>query len=106
MIIRATIRAGEDIGFLPGAEEEMASWLGALIDNSEVLISMEHDGGWAREATADRANKRILRSLNFIRGRIFINHYIIIDEAQNLCVETNENHDRPCWARQQNCLPW
>ncbi len=86
IITRVTIPVGEDIGFLPGTEEEkMAPWMGALLDNLEVLTSMENSGDWAREATADLLNKRIkLRSLNFMRGRTFINRYIIIDEAQNL----------------------
>jgi PhoH-like ATPase len=86
IITRVTVPVGEDIGFLPGTEEEkMAPWMGALLDNLEVLTSSEQDGEWARAATADLLNKRIkLRSLNFMRGRTFISRYIIIDEAQNL----------------------
>lgn len=86
IITRVTIPVGEDIGYLPGTEEEkMAPWMGALLDNLEVLTSTENSNDWAREATADLVNKRIkLRSLNFMRGRTFINRYIIIDEAQNL----------------------
>lgn len=86
IITRVTIPVGEDIGFLPGTEEEkMAPWMGALMDNLEVLTNSEQSGEWAMAATADLINKRIkLRSLNFMRGRTFINRYIIIDEAQNL----------------------
>jgi PhoH-like ATPase len=86
IMTRVTVPVGEDIGFLPGTEEEkMAPWMGALLDNLEVLTSSEHTGEWARAATADLLNKRIkLRSLNFMRGRTFLNRYIIIDEAQNL----------------------
>jgi PhoH-like ATPase len=86
IITRVTVPVGEDIGFLPGTEEEkMAPWMGALLDNLEVLTSTEHSGEWARAATADLLNKRVkLRSLNFMRGRTFLSRYIIIDEAQNL----------------------
>jgi PhoH-like ATPase len=86
ILTRVTIPVGEDIGFLPGTEEEkMAPWMGALLDNLEVLTSTENTSDWAREATADLVNKRIkIRSLNFMRGRTFINRYVIIDEAQNL----------------------
>jgi PhoH-like ATPase len=86
ILTRITIPVGEDIGFLPGTEEEkMAPWMGALLDNLEVLTSTENSSDWAREATADLVNKRIkIRSLNFMRGRTFINRYVIIDEAQNL----------------------
>jgi PhoH-like ATPase len=77
---------GEDIGFLPGTEEEkMTPWMGALMDNLEVLTASEHDSEWERQATADLLHKRVkIRSLNFMRGRTFLNKYIIIDEAQNL----------------------
>jgi len=86
ILTRVTIPVGEDIGFLPGTEEEkMAPWMGALLDNLEVLTSTENTSDWAREATTDLVNKRIkIRSLNFMRGRTFINRYVIIDEAQNL----------------------
>ncbi|MEX0951124.1 MAG: PhoH family protein [Gammaproteobacteria bacterium] len=86
IITRNTISVGEDIGFLPGTEEEkMAPWMGALMDNLEVLTQPENGGEWGRAATGDLLQKRIkLRSLNFMRGRTFLNRYIILDEAQNL----------------------
>ena len=86
IITRVTIPVGEDIGFLPGTEEEkMAPWMGALLDTLEVLTSSEESGEWERAATADILNKRIkIRSLNFMRGRTFLNRFIIVDEAQNL----------------------
>ena len=86
IITRVTAPLGEDIGFLPGTEEEkMAPWMGALLDNLEVLTNSSGSGDWERAATADLLNKRIkIRSLNFMRGRTFLNRYIIIDEAQNL----------------------
>ena len=86
IITRVTVPVGEDIGFLPGTEEEkMAPWMGALLDNLEVLTNNEENNEWARAATADLLNKRIkIRSLNFMRGRTFLNRYIIVDEAQNL----------------------
>ncbi len=86
IITRVTVPVGEDIGFLPGTEEEkMAPWMGALLDNLEVLTNIEDNSEWARAATTDILNKRIkIRSLNFMRGRTFLNRYIIVDEAQNL----------------------
>ncbi len=86
IMTRVTVPVGEDIGYLPGTEEEkMTPWMGALLDNLEVLTSTEHNGEWERAATADLLNKRIkIRSLNFMRGRTFLNRYVIVDEAQNL----------------------
>lgn len=85
IMTRVTIPVGEDIGFLPGTEEEkMTPWMGALLDNLEVLTQTE-GGDWGRAATDDLLRSRIrIHSLNFMRGRTFLNKYIIIDEAQNL----------------------
>ncbi|MCC7412519.1 MAG: PhoH family protein [Gammaproteobacteria bacterium] len=86
VMTRVTVPVGEDIGFLPGTEEEkMTPWMGALLDNLEVLTETEIGGDWGRQATTDLLQKRIkIRSLNFMRGRTFFNRYVIIDEAQNL----------------------
>jgi len=86
IMTRVTIPVGEDIGFLPGTEEEkMTPWMGALMDNLEVLTKSEGAGDWGRAATNDVVQSRIkIRSLNFMRGRTFLNRYIILDEAQNL----------------------
>ncbi|MDX1824512.1 MAG: PhoH family protein, partial [Thiohalomonadales bacterium] len=86
IMTRVTVPVGEDIGYLPGTEEEkMTPWMGALMDNLEVLTKTETGGDWGRAATNDLLSKRIkIRSVNFMRGRTFLNRYIIIDEAQNL----------------------
>jgi PhoH-like ATPase len=86
IMTRVTIPLGEDIGFLPGTEEEkMEPWMGALMDNLEVLTKSQEGGNWGRAATNDLLRNRIkIRSLNFMRGRTFLNRLIIIDEAQNL----------------------
>jgi PhoH-like ATPase len=86
IMTRVTVPLGEDIGFLPGTEEEkMEPWMGALMDNLEVLTASDEGGDWGRAATNDLLRNRIkIRSLNFMRGRTFLNRYIILDEAQNL----------------------
>jgi PhoH-like ATPase len=86
LMTRVTIPLGEDIGFLPGTEEEkMEPWMGALMDNLEVLTQGHEGGSWGRAATQDLLRNRIkIRSLNFMRGRTFLNRYLILDEAQNL----------------------
>lgn len=87
IMTRATVSVGEDIGFLPGTEEEkMTPWMGALTDNLEVLMPSNAEGGsWGRAATNDLLASRIkIRSLNFMRGRTFLSRWLILDEAQNL----------------------
>jgi len=87
IMTRVTVPIGEDIGFLPGTEEEkMTPWMGALDDNLDVLNKTDDEAGeWGRAATRDLIRSRIkVKSLNFMRGRTFINKFLIIDEAQNL----------------------
>ena len=96
IMTRVTVPVGEDIGFLPGTEEEkMMPWMGALEDNLDVLNMGETEGGggtsnshgneWGRAATMELIRSKIkVKSLNFMRGRTFLNKYLIIDEAQNL----------------------
>lgn len=88
IVTRVTIPVGEDIGFLPGTEEEkMSPWMGALDDNLEVLSkSDQNEGGeWGRATNQELIRSRIsVKSLNFMRGRTFVDKFLIIDEAQNL----------------------
>jgi PhoH-like ATPase len=88
VMTRATLPVGEDIGFLPGTEEEkMGPWMGALEDNLDVLHETgRHDhGAWGRAVTHEFIRNRIhIKSLSFMRGRTFLRKFIIIDEAQNL----------------------
>jgi PhoH-like ATPase len=87
IMTRVTVPVGEDIGFLPGTEEEkMTPWMGALEDNLDVLNKSDDEAGdWGRAATQDLIRSRIkVKSLNFMRGRTFLNKFLIIDEAQNL----------------------
>lgn len=88
IVTRITVPVGEDIGFLPGTEEEkMEPWMGALEDNLDVLNQTEGNGrgAWGRAATHDLIRNRIrIKSLNFMRGRTFLKKFLILDEAQNL----------------------
>jgi PhoH-like ATPase len=86
VVTRATVGIAEDIGFLPGTEEEkMTPWMGALLDNLEVLGEPAVGGDWGRAASADLLRSRIkIRSLQFMRGRTFLSRYLLVDEAQNL----------------------
>jgi len=87
IMTRVTVPVGEDIGFLPGSEEEkMGPWMGALEDNLDVLNKTDENAGdWGRAAASDLIRNRIrIKSLNFMRGRTFLNKFLIIDEAQNL----------------------
>ncbi|MGH8672530.1 MAG: PhoH family protein [Burkholderiales bacterium] len=87
IMTRVTVPVGEDIGFLPGTEEEkMSPWMGALEDNLEVLHKTDAEGGeWGQAATRDVLRSKVkIKSLNFMRGRTFLERFVIIDESQNL----------------------
>ena len=88
IMTRETVPLGEDIGFLPGTEEEkMSPWMGALHDNLELLSGADplNNTQWERGATQQLLMSKItVRSLNFMRGRTFLNRFLILDEAQNL----------------------
>ncbi|MDO8521239.1 MAG: PhoH family protein [bacterium] len=89
---RATVPLDKDIGFLPGTEEEkMNPWMGALDDNLEVLLENMEDSGPEKGNLRGKSEARKqldryikVKSLNFMRGRTFLNKWLIIDEAQNL----------------------
>lgn len=84
IIARSTPPIAEDIGFLPGSEEEkMAPWLAAFEDNLEVLHNKDEAPHASIEYVKQKANIQF-KSLNFMRGRSFNNAFIIIDEAQSL----------------------
>ncbi len=86
IMTRVTVPVGDDIGFLPGTEEEkMTPWMGALMDNLEVLTGSSGASDWEKAATNELLANRIkIRSVNFMRGRTFLERFVILDEAQNL----------------------
>ena len=84
IVARSTPPIAEEIGFLPGTEEEkMAPWLAAFDDNLEILHGADESCNGSIDYVKERANIQF-KSLNFMRGRSFNNAYIIIDEAQGL----------------------
>ncbi len=84
IVARSTPPMAEDIGFLPGTEEEkMAPWLAAFDDNLEILHGWDESPFGSIDYVKEKANIQF-KSLNFMRGRSFNNAIIIIDEAQGL----------------------
>ncbi len=98
IMTRATVPIGEEIGFLPGNEEEkMSPWMGALDDNLQFLLTLQseergqrkergrQDSSVGQRTPLDLMRSRIdVKSLSFMRGRTFINRFLIVDEGQNL----------------------
>jgi PhoH-like ATPase len=114
LVTRVAIPVGEDIGFLPGGEEDkMGAWMGAIDDNIEVIAEAltaahDHKNGHAVNPAKRLLNKFSpdvdgndsmppntelmgklkgqikVKAMTFMRGRTFQRKFFIIDEAQNL----------------------
>ncbi len=84
IVTRSTPPVAEDIGFLPGTEEEkMTPWLAAIQDNLEAMHEHDEQPQSSIKYTIEKANIQF-KSLNFIRGRSIQEALVLIDETQNL----------------------
>jgi phosphate starvation-inducible PhoH-like protein len=78
IITRPTV-SKEDIGFLPGdIKEKMDPWLAPIYHNLYALYSKEKI-----EKELELGNIEIV-PFAFLRGRTFVNSFVIVDEAQNV----------------------
>ncbi len=92
LVCRPNSQFDDDIGFLPGNEQEKISPLmRPVIDNLEQLIDSNdeeryQDEGELTDKTTEIFDRGIIQAeaLNFIRGRSILKTYLIIDEAQNM----------------------
>lgn len=86
LVTRATVSVGEDIGYLPGSEEEkMVPWMGAIYDNLDVLAGTKGMKAWEAKTTRGVLEQRLnVKSMSLMRGRTFQRKFVLIDEAQNL----------------------
>ncbi len=100
LVCRPNAQFDEDIGFLPGSEQEKISpLLRPIIDNLEILFEREEDAKKEKDRRDKNAAESDLKSridylfdsgvivaeaMNFMRGRSIKNTFLVIDEAQNL----------------------
>lgn len=92
LITRPNVQFDEEIGFLPGSEQEkIAPFLRPIIDNLEILVDRNEKERYKNErelrGKIDELFDRGIvttEAMNFIRGRSITHTYLIIDEAQNL----------------------
>lgn len=92
LICRPNAQFDQDIGFLPGSEQEKISpLLRPIVDNLEILLDLEHKKEKSgEEELRSRINYLFdtgiltAEAMNFMRGRSITDTWLIIDEAQNL----------------------
>lgn len=92
LVTRPNVQFDTDIGFLPGSEQDKISPLiRPVVDNLEQLLDSDEEKRFEDEmelrGKIDEVFERGIISaeaMNFIRGRSFVDTYLIIDEAQNM----------------------
>ncbi len=92
LVCRPNAQFDDDIGFLPGDEnEKIAPLMRPVIDNLEQILDSDEKKRYEdEEELSDKITevfeRGIIRTeaLNFIRGRSITQTYLIIDEAQNM----------------------
>lgn len=92
IVCRPNAQFDDDIGFLPGSEQEkIAPLMRPILDNLEQILDSDEKSRYEDEtALQDKVSEVLERgviqteALNFIRGRSIAKTYLIIDEAQNM----------------------
>ncbi|AWW27565.1 PhoH family protein [Acetobacterium carbinolicum] len=92
LVTRPNVQFDDEIGFLPGNEQEkIAPLLRPIIDNLEVLMDRSDKSRFQNEIEMRKKIEELFErgiitaeAMNFIRGRSITHTYLIIDEAQNL----------------------
>ena len=93
LICRPNAQFDQDIGFLPGTEQEKISpLLRPIVDNLEILLDLDRQKKERRSEEELRSRIDYLfetgvitaEAMNFMRGRSITDTWLMIDEAQNL----------------------
>lgn len=92
LICRPNVQFDNDIGYLPGTEQEkIAPFLRPIIDNLEIIVDRNEKERYRNERELkgkidELFDRGIItaEAMNFIRGRSITQTYLLIDEAQNL----------------------
>lgn len=102
VFVRPTVAAGNDIGFLPGTEEEkLRPWMGSFYDAIENLMNFRANAREEALKNSRRSEKPDFsvehfietyrtrgiietKTFTYMRGRTLSNAMVIVDEAQEL----------------------
>lgn len=99
VFVRPVVAAGNDIGYLPGDEnEKLRPWMGSFYDAIENLSDIKDQGGSGRHSYGGKPTFTVddfieqyrqrgvieTRTFTYMRGRTFTNSLVIVDEAQEM----------------------
>ncbi|ADL52861.1 PhoH family protein [Clostridium cellulovorans] len=85
VLVRPTSSAGEDIGYLPGTEDEkLKPWMGPFYDAIENILRLKGDERTAKEFIDGLKKSGLLeiKTFTYMRGRTISNAIVLYDEAQ------------------------
>lgn len=92
LVCRPNVTLDEDIGFLPGTEQDKISpFMRPVFDNLEILVDSDENERYKNESELkdkikELFDRRIIttEAVAYLRGRSIVKNWVIIDEAQNL----------------------
>lgn len=86
VVMRPTVSAGEEIGFLPGdLSEKLSPWMKPIHDNVEFLLKDKaSDEDHSKADYLFESGTIEVEAISFVRGRSIDNAFIYIDECQNI----------------------
>ncbi|MFD3156264.1 PhoH family protein [Haloimpatiens sp. FM7330] len=92
LVCRPNVTMDEEIGFLPGSEQEkIAPFMRPIYDNLEILVDSNENARYKNEdeildKIRELFDRRIIttEAVAYLRGRSIVKNWVIIDEAQNL----------------------
>lgn len=92
LVCRPNVTMDEDIGFLPGTEQDKISpFMRPIFDNLEILVDSDEGERYKNERelndkVKELFDRRIIttEAVAYLRGRSIVKNWVIIDEAQNL----------------------
>jgi len=92
LVCRPNITMDEEIGFLPGTEQEkIMPFMRPILDNLEILVDSDESQRYKNEIELEDKVKELFdrsiittEAVAYLRGRSIVKNWVIIDEAQNL----------------------
>ncbi len=99
VFVRPTVPAGNDIGYLPGTEEEkLRPWMGSFYDAIDSLMQSDKDAGKTKKAKRTEEGFQVdafiddfrrrgifeIKTFTYMRGRTIADAIVIVDEAQEI----------------------
>ncbi|MFC0903594.1 PhoH family protein [Clostridium sp. MT-14] len=92
LVCRPNVTMGEDIGFLPGTEQEkIFPLMRPILDNLEILVDSDEKERYKNEKELEDKvmelfDRKIIttEAVGYLRGRSITKNWLVVDEAQNL----------------------